>query len=748
MPWPRPKTLAEVVAQYRRQALAREAKVAKRLSGLYRKMERQFRKDLERVIGKIETAHMLGLPIEQSWLTQAESINELLARMRSYIDEFSAASGQIVVGGTKTAAIDGAAHAAGMAKAAGVRSGFRRLNENQLIDLFGSMQVGSPLYDLFRDLGPRAVAKARTIFGEAAIQGKNPRVIARRLATSIQNLTETRALLIARTETNRSYRGATLRSYRANSDVVTGWRWMSARNSRTCFVAGTPVLTSEGWKPIEQISIGDHVLTHAGNWMPVQAVMCRGVDRTVEVHSDIGSVECTPDHPFLTSGLAWVDADQLLGCEIVGLLESSANDFNRVPSRRRHEKPSVDPDDIEASGVECGILDCIPLGLVPVGVIDLDNQPITDKEVYGLADPGDLRLSYEWQSEQFDRDPGLPFWRRLAVVREPALAAAEMIASIVNRRKHADTLAALGAGDDPGRAAAFLRAELAPDLPFERPPAAPACMLAFWSQRLARWRTKSVRTGRACFDGELFPARWASLSDALRSTVILITLSGAETGLAARTRQEWLRAAFANAAHLRLRSASAVRTNLLVGSVTALAAKVLRVSGSMARRLKERRAANMAFEFKRHTVFRVVPQNKQTQVYDIQVFEDCSFVAGGYIVHNCPVCLAMDGTIHPLSEEFASHIACRCVASPITEYSDPYGETGEEWFARQSEEAQQKILGPSKFTLYKNGAIKLSDLVMRTDHPRWGPGLAEETVQSVVKKVKSPPRSPDAPAEP
>lgn len=234
MPWPRQRTLAEVVAEYRRQALAREAKVAKRLSGLYRKLERKFKNDLERVIRKIETAHMLGLPIEQSWLAHAESISELLARLRSYIDEFSAASGQIVVGGTQSAAIDGASHAAGLAKAAGVRSGFRRLNENQLIDLFGAMEPGSPLYDLFRDLGPRAVAKARTIFGEAAVQGQNPRVVARRLSSSIQNLTETRALLIARTETNRSYRGATLRSYRANSDVVTGWRWMSARNSRTC----------------------------------------------------------------------------------------------------------------------------------------------------------------------------------------------------------------------------------------------------------------------------------------------------------------------------------------------------------------------------------------------------------------------------------------------------------------------------------------------------------------------------------
>jgi hypothetical protein len=745
VPWPRQKSLAQAVAEYRKRALAREAKVAKRIRGLYRVTERKIQKDIKRLVAKIEAAHAAGLPIKESWLANLDASSELLRRLGAYIDEYSLAIGETVAGATKTAAIEGASHAAGLAKSAGVRAGFRRLNENQLIDLFGAMEAGSPLYDLFRDLGPRAVSKARTIFGEAAVQGQNPRVVARRLSSNIQNLTETRALLIARTETNRSYRGATLRSYRANSDVVTGWRWMSARNSRTCFVAGTPVLTSEGWKSIEDVAVGDHVLTHAGNWMPVEAVMSHSVDRTVEVHSPLGVVECTPDHPFLTTSLDWVDAEQLLGCVVVGIPERFAHDINAVSSRGRHEQSGINPHDSVAAGTESSVLDCIPIGLVPVGVVDFNDESVAHQEVNRFTNPSDLRLRRERQAERFESDARLSLWRRLAVVRQPAVAATEVIASVVDRRKDSHGLSTLGAGDDPRRAAAFLRAEPASDTPFKRLAASSASVLAVWSKWLAQWRTKPVRTGRARFDSELSPAGRAGLRHVVFRALEFVAPSRAKPGVTPNRRFKWLPASFATASYLRRRIALPVRADLLVRSVTTLAAEVLAVPRGMARRFKDGRAANMAFEFNGHIVFRVVPHNKQTRVYDIQVFEDCSFVAGGYVAHNCAVCLAMDGTVHQLSEDFASHPSCRCAAVPITEYSDPPGETGEEWFAKQPEELQRKILGPSKHSLYKTGTMSLSDLVEKTNHPRWGPGLTEASLKTLLGKLPKP--APSAPAQ-
>ena len=234
MPWRRKRSLSTAIDDYRRRALAREAKVARRLRGLYQLAEKQILRDIRVVVRKVEAAVAAGLPVEAAWLANLESSNELLARIRAHIVTFSVAAGESVAKATGVAAADGATHAFGMARAARAGSGFRRLNETQLADLVGAMEPGSPLYDLFRDLGDRATSKARAILGEAAILGQNPRVVAKRLSGSIRNLTETRALLIARTETMRSYRSATLRSYRANSDVVTGWRWTSAKQSRTC----------------------------------------------------------------------------------------------------------------------------------------------------------------------------------------------------------------------------------------------------------------------------------------------------------------------------------------------------------------------------------------------------------------------------------------------------------------------------------------------------------------------------------
>lgn len=67
-----------------------------------------------------------------------------------------------------------------------------------------------------------------------------------------------------------------------------------------CFVAGTPVLTECGYKPIEDIAQGDMVLTHEGRY---RRVVRTGVTEDaplvrVRVRGSL-DVECTPNHPFM-----------------------------------------------------------------------------------------------------------------------------------------------------------------------------------------------------------------------------------------------------------------------------------------------------------------------------------------------------------------------------------------------------------------------------------------------------------------
>lgn len=70
--------------------------------------------------------------------------------------------------------------------------------------------------------------------------------------------------------------------------------------NRSCFVAGTPIATKTGFKSIENIVVGDEVLTHVGNWKPVIDVMVRdhvGTKHTL-MTSNGDSVTCTGDHPL------------------------------------------------------------------------------------------------------------------------------------------------------------------------------------------------------------------------------------------------------------------------------------------------------------------------------------------------------------------------------------------------------------------------------------------------------------------
>lgn len=63
-----------------------------------------------------------------------------------------------------------------------------------------------------------------------------------------------------------------------------------------CFTACTPVLTARGYLPIEQVVVGDSVLTHKNRWRSVTAVMNRMAPEVVEFSP---GMYATPEHRFL-----------------------------------------------------------------------------------------------------------------------------------------------------------------------------------------------------------------------------------------------------------------------------------------------------------------------------------------------------------------------------------------------------------------------------------------------------------------
>jgi SPP1 gp7 family putative phage head morphogenesis protein len=101
------------------------------------------------------------------------------------------------------------------------------------------------------------------------------------------------------------------------------------------------------------------------------------------------------------------------------------------------------------------------------------------------------------------------------------------------------------------------------------------------------------------------------------------------------------------------------------------------------------------------------------QIYqeNLDVIEGWEWVASKSS-RTCPACLALDGSIHKLDESFPQHINCRCTMIPvIIGVARPKRTLGSEWFDEQPDEIKEKIIGVDALKAYKEGIIKLKDLV-------------------------------------
>lgn len=82
------------------------------------------------------------------------------------------------------------------------------------------------------------------------------------------------------------------RQWRGRVDVLTA--------GFPCFVAGTPVLTRKGFLPIEDVQVGDEVLTTDRTYHPVECTMKHDADEIIYLRAQgmFKELKCTPNHPF------------------------------------------------------------------------------------------------------------------------------------------------------------------------------------------------------------------------------------------------------------------------------------------------------------------------------------------------------------------------------------------------------------------------------------------------------------------
>ena len=84
----------------------------------------------------------------------------------------------------------------------------------------------------------------------------------------------------------------------------------------SCFVEGTPIWTSTGSMPIEQVHVGECVLAQdpeSGElaYKPVMATTVRPPSPLIEIHVAGETIQATRGHPFWVDGIGWQMAKEL-----------------------------------------------------------------------------------------------------------------------------------------------------------------------------------------------------------------------------------------------------------------------------------------------------------------------------------------------------------------------------------------------------------------------------------------------------
>lgn len=100
-------------------------------------------------------------------------------------------------------------------------------------------------------------------------------------------------------------------------------------------VAGEMVKTSGGNKKIEDVAVGDLVVTHKGRLKPVTAVMRKPCDTGFarRIHFESGlAIMVTDEHPLLVDGFGWVRADEVkVGHNLFKNVKKVSKLFSRSP---------------------------------------------------------------------------------------------------------------------------------------------------------------------------------------------------------------------------------------------------------------------------------------------------------------------------------------------------------------------------------------------------------------------------------
>jgi SPP1 gp7 family putative phage head morphogenesis protein len=298
----------ELAHLFRLGILRRERKTAALLADDYRTAARAMRAALDSLLVKIAEAREAGEIVSESWLLRQRRFEALLIQVDEEISKFSSiAEGRIIEaqGQAIEASLAQSYELMGAAvgNVPGINISFHRLPKLAVENLAGFLADGSPLSSILSSLSADAVAVVRASLINGVVSGHGVRKIAGGMREALGGNLR-RAQLIARTEVLRAYRETSRQTYSANRDVLNGWRWHSALDSRTCAICYAMHGTLHGFNE----TLNDHPQgrcfpsgVRASGPAPVSASSRYYSGELVSIRTTSGTdLSFTPNHPILT----------------------------------------------------------------------------------------------------------------------------------------------------------------------------------------------------------------------------------------------------------------------------------------------------------------------------------------------------------------------------------------------------------------------------------------------------------------
>jgi SPP1 gp7 family putative phage head morphogenesis protein len=231
--------LERVITSYRGRLATHERDARRRMQAAYRQTITSLERDLAAMQTRIATLQASGERIPTWRILREAELRQLLVQAEAAFDRY----GQIVRRETAdaerravTLAQDAAvAHitAAYGPIPPGVDLPIARLPTDALSRFVAAAEPDSPLQETFARFGPDAATTITERITAGMAAGTNSRIIARQITRDLGGA-RWKAERIVRTEMHRAYRGATLDTYRANRQLLKGWRWSAALSVRTC----------------------------------------------------------------------------------------------------------------------------------------------------------------------------------------------------------------------------------------------------------------------------------------------------------------------------------------------------------------------------------------------------------------------------------------------------------------------------------------------------------------------------------